>query len=807
MSIHEDLRFGLRTLAKSPGFTAVAVAALALGIGVNAAVFSLANAVLFKNLPFAHSDQVLYIVSKNPANPGWFGSSFPDYRDIASQVKSFDAVGASTQDSANLSDRTAAPEVYRGAGVTANTFSLIGQKPVLGRDFLPSDEQPGAPAVAILSYKVWENRYGKDPTVIGRVVRLDGVPAAIVGVMPARLDFPRDTEIWTPLVPNARFEKRENRPFRLYGHLAAGANLKQANAEVAGIMQRLAAAYPATNKDFGGGVIDYNEFFAGNESGIKIIFLAMLGAVGFVLLIACANVANMQLARAVGRMREISIRVALGAGRWRVMRQLLVESLMLSIAGGGIGLLLAIWGVRAFDAAVTPTGKPAALDFSMDARAFLYLAAITIGTGLIFGLAPALRLSKLDINTALKDGGRSSSGGGRGKYLSGLLVVTEMALAVVLLAGAGLMIRSFVNAYRSELGFPAANILTMRIDLPPVKYAKAEQQIAFFDRLKGQLEATPGVETAAVVSDLPLSCCWNLPYQIEGEPPSDSRRRPKADVVVASPDYFRAMGIPVLAGREFSRADGLPASPVVMVNRQFARDVLHTENALGKRLRIYKKDVPGPWLTVTGVTANVSQRKEARTTVDPILYLPYRQETDSSMTVVARTKVAPAALKETFRRQVQSLDDSLPVYNLRTMDEELERANWPYRVFGILFAIFAGIALLLASVGLYAVIAHSVSQRTQEIGVRMALGATSSHVLHLVMSQGLAQMFIGLAIGIPGALAVTKVLNSLLVDVSSTDPATFLGVAAVLLLAAVFGCFIPARRAMRVDPMEALRHE
>ena len=806
MPLFEDVRFGLRTLAKSPGFTAVAITALALGIGVNATVFSLANAVLFKNLPFANSDRVLYIVTHTPGHTNWRGSSIPDFRDIASQVRAFDAVGASTQDSANLTDQSTAPEVFKGAAITPNTFALIGQKPILGRDFTASDAGADAPRAAILSYKVWQNRYGKDPGVIGRVVRLDEQPTTIIGVMSARLDFPREAELWTPLIPEAAAEKRSNRHFTLYGHLAPGANLKQANAEVAGIMQRLAAAYPETNKDFTGGVIDYNEFFAGNESGIKIIFLAMLGAVGFVLLIACANVANMQLARAVGRAREVSIRVALGSGRWRIIRQLLVESVMLSAAGGAIGGLLAIWGIRAFDAAVTHTGKPEALDFSMDVRALLYLAAITIGTGIVFGLAPALRLSRLDIYSALKDGGRGASGS-RGKYLSGLLVVAEMALAVVLMAGAGLMIRSFLHAYRSDLGIQSAHVLTMRIDLPPAKYAKPEQQLAFFDRLQAQLNTTPGVEVSAVATDLPLGGWWSYDYEVEGSAPVDEHHRPSVKAIIVSPDYFRALSAPILAGRDFTAADGLPRSPAVMVNREFARRVLGTENPVGQRIRLFEKGLPGAWLPVVAMVPNISQRNNDRKMTGATIYLPFRQPSPTSAAILAKTRVPPASLKETFRRQVQSIDAGLPVYALRTMDEQLEQSNWPYRVFGILFSIFAGIALLLASVGLYAVIAHSVSQRTQEIGVRMALGATSAHVLWLVFAQGLTQAAIGMALGIPAALAVTGVLKSLLVDVSPTDPATFATVAIVLSAAAILGCLIPARRALRVDPVEALRHE
>jgi len=809
MSILEDVRFGLRTLAKSPGFTAVAITALALGIGVNATVFSLSNAVLFKNLPFANSDHVLYIISTNSTKPRWWNTfSYPDYLDLRAQLKSFDAVGASTQVSANISDHTASPEGYNGARVSANTFSLLGQKPIAGRDFLPSDGEAGAAAVAILSYKVWENRYGKDLSVIGRTVRIDEEPTTIIGVMPARLDFPRETEVWKPLIPKDEYMKRENRRFTLYGHVSNPSILKSASAEVSTVMQGIASANPITSKNIGGRVIDYNDYFAGEGEGeLRIVFTAMLGAVGFVLLIACANVANLQLGRAVSRMREISIRVALGAGRWRIIRQLLVESLMLSIAGGLIGWVIGLWGIRTFDNAVIPNGKPPSLDFSMDAHALLYLAAITIGTGLLFGLAPALRLSKLDVNTALKDGGRGSSGGGRGKYLSGLLVVVEMALAVVLLAGAGLMIRSFLNAYRSNIGIRDGNILTMWIQLPNANYLKPDQQLAFFDRLKTRIDALPGVEISTVTSNLPLTGSWDFPYEMEGEPQPDARRRPNVDAVITTPDYFRVMGHRMLAGRDFTAADGLPASLTVLVNRQFAQSVLHDENPLGRRLRVYKKDVAQPWLTIVGVVPNLPYKDQSRAKRDPTIYIPYRLEITSSMSVAARTSVPPSTLKQAFRREVQAIDDNLSVRSLLTMDEQLERRNWPYRVFGSLFAIFAAIALALASVGLYAVIAHSVSQRTQEIGVRMALGATSSNVLRLVFSQGMTQLAIGLVIGLAAARAVTKVLKALLVDVSPSDPLTFALVALVLTLAAAGGCLIPARRAMRVDPIEALRHE
>jgi predicted permease len=809
MSIFEDVRFGLRTLAKNPGFTTVAITALALGIGVNATVFSLANAVLFKNLPFANSDQILYIVTTNPTKAHWWWAfSYPDFRVLKDQLKSFEEIGASAQVSANISDRTASPEGYHGARISVNTFSLLGQKPIAGRDFVPADQEPGAAPVAILGYKVWENRYGKDPSVVGRSVRLDEVPTTIIGVMPPRLDFPRETEVWKPLTPSAAdYDKRENRQFILFGRLAPHSRMKAAAAEADTIMKRLAVEYPITNKDIGARVIDYNDIFSGNENDIRMVFLAMLGAVGFVLLIACANVANLQLARAVSRMREISIRVALGAGRWRIVRQLLIESLMLSIAGGAIGFLLAIWGVRMFDAAVSAQGKPESLDFTMDLHALLYIAAISIGTGLVFGLAPALRLSKLDVNTALKDGGRGASGGGRGRYLSGLLVVVEMTLAVVLLAGAGLMIRSFMNAYRADLGINSTHILTMRLDLPKAGYQRPDQLRAFFDRLKTRLDSTPGVEISTVTTNIPLTGSWSFSCEIEGEPQPDARRRPNVNAILTAPDYFRVMGDQILAGRDFSAADGTPASLTVVVNRQFAQSFWHSENVLGKRLRLYKTDVPEPWLTVVGVVPDISQDNQTRATLSPIIYLPFRFEPSRDPFVAARTSVPPSSLKEVFRREVAAIDDNLPALDLRTMEEQLERHNWPYRVFGSLFAIFAAIALALASVGLYAVMAHSVSQRTQEIGVRIALGARDRNILRLVFSQGMSQLAIGLVLGLAAALAVTKILKSLLVDVSPSDPLTFVSVTLVLSAAAGLGCLIPARRAMRVDPVEALRHD
>ena len=758
----------------------------------------------FKNLPFDQSDRIFYITSTNPTNPRQArGISYPDYRDFRDQVKSFEALGAANVTAVNVSDQTSLPELLHGSSMTVNGFSVIGQKPLQGRDFTAADAHPGAPSVAILAYQVWENRYGK-ANVIGKTIRVNEVPTVIVGVMARGMNFPEEADLWTPLIGND--EKRGNRELLVFGRLADHASLASANAEITIVARRLATEYSITNKDVGAKIQNFNDYHMGGEGLLKLIFLALLGAVGFVLLIACANVANMQLARAVTRSREISVRVALGAGRWRVIRQLLVESVMVSIVGGALGWLLSLWGVRAFDAAVAGTGKPSYIDFSMDYRVLAYLAAITIGTGILFGLAPALRLAQLDVNTALKDGGRGSSAGARGKYLSGILVVTEMALAVVLLAGAGLMIRSFLNIYRANLGVNTSSVLTMRLFLPEAKYSRNDQ-VAFFERLTASLEALPGVQAAAIASNLPLQGAMGRPYEIEGTPPVDSRTRPTTGALTIDARYFAALDVRPILGRAFTSSDGVAGVPVAVVNQKFAARSWPGQDPIGRRLRFMKNDTPQAWVTIVGVVSDIAQSQMSQRDRDPLVYIPFRQEPQLGMAVLARTHVPPESLGEAFRRQVQAIDADLPVFALQTLDERLRLQNWPYRVFGGLFAIFAGIALLLASVGLYAVIANSVNQRTQEIGIRLAMGATSANVLALVFTQGMRQLAMGLGVGLVAAFGITRVIRGLLLDISPTDPITFITVSLVLIIAATLGCAIPARRAMRVDPVVALRHE
>ena len=801
MHLLGDIRLSFRTLMKNPGFTAVAVTMLALGIGVNATVFTVTNAVLFKGFPFVdRNDRIVYI-----SGPYACCVSYPDFEDWRAQAKSFEGMAVVHGIGIILSDKSGFPERYEATEVSAGTFQLIGQSPILGRDFTSSDETPGAAPVAILSYGFWENRFGKDPSIIGRTVRMNGAPTTVIGVMAQGFSFPQRQALWVPLVPTPNVQRREARDlWFVFGRMAEGVTIESARAEMKTIGSRLANAYPLTNQDFFPVVQNFHEFFIGRNA--TMIYGSMWGAVGFVLLIACANLANLLLARAINRSREISVRIALGAGRWRIIRQLLVESVMLSTMGGVFGWWIAQWGVRAYEIAMIQKSPWMIVDYTMDYRVLGYLIAISIGTGLLFGLAPASRLLKLDVNATLKDGGRGATGGGRAKKLSSLLVIGEMALAVVLLAGAGVMIRSFLKVYTSDVGVSTANTLIAYVGLPAANYPRPEAQISFYDRLKTRLEAIPGVESIAIADRLPTSGTRRLPYEIAGAAAVDERRRPRLAALVISPAYFQTLGAAVLAGREFHDADGVSGVPVVIVNERFADNFWPGEDPLGKRLRLFEGATPEAWLTVVGVVSNIVQNDATRQEFSPLIYLPYRQKPAATMWVLARTRVPPGGLATAFRREVQALDADLPIYGPFAMAERLEVYS-NSRFYGVLFLMFAAIALLLASIGMYTVIAHSVSQRTQEIGIRIAIGATARDIRKLVLTQGMLPLGIGLTLGLAASIAVNRVLQAELVQVSPADPLALVFASAALVLSDTLGCLIPARRAMRVDHVVALRHE
>jgi putative ABC transport system permease protein len=805
MSMLADLRLSCRALIKNPGFTVVAVTMLALGIGVNATVFTVTNAVLFKGFPLVQrNDRLVYIAPR--------GSnccvSYPDFLDWRTQAKSFQGMAIVHGVGKILSDPSGFAQRLDATEVSANTFRLVGQRPILGRDFAPSDEIPGAPAVAILSYGFWESRCGKDPAVVGRALRMNDVRTTVIGVMPSAFSFPQKQDLWVPLVTTPTVLKRENRDtWMAIGRMADGVTIQSAQQEMEVIGKRLAIAYPVTNQDLVPEVQNFTQFFIGADAAT--LYGAMWGAVGFVLLIACANLANLLLARAIGRSREISIRIALGAGRWRIIRQLLIESVLLSGIGGFFGWWLAKWGVRTYALAMAQKASWLIVDYTMDHRVLGYLIAISIGTGLVFGMAPALRLSKLDVNVALKDGGRGATAAGRGKHLSAILVIGEMALAVVLLAGAGVMIRSFLKVHNATLGVNTANVLTGSVALPANQYPGADKQFSFFERLTTQLEGIPGVESVAIADATPQWGARRVAYEIEGDPETASqgaRRRSSLHVVVVSPRYFHTLQASMLAGRDFNDHDSATEMPVAIVNQRLADKFWPGEDPLGKRLRIFDGNTQPAWRTVVGVVSNINQSDETRQQFEPLIYLPYRQRPLAVMWIFARTSVPPDHLATAFRREFQTLDRDLPLYGPIALEKRLEVFS-DRKFYGALFVIFAAIAVLLASIGLYTVIAHSVSQRTQEIGIRIAIGATARDIRKLVLWQGMLPLAVGLTIGLAASFAVNRLLKSQLVQVSPSDPVTLVVASGVLILAATLGCLLPVRRAMRVDPVIALRHE
>ena len=808
----QDLRTAIRVLSKDRWFSAAAVVALALGIGVNATVFTLVNAVLIRGLPFEDSGN-LYVLGTRRATeaPDRSGSvSYQELQDWRAQARAFVDMAGFTQASMNISDDIQMPEQQRGARVTTSLFRLLGQQPLLGRDFGPDDGKKDSPLVVILGQTVWKNRYQSNPEVLGRPIRINGEPAVIIGVMPPGIKFPTNAELWTQIVPNADSGKRNQRGLAIAARVRPGVTRAEALQELQGIAGRLAAEYPDTNKDIEAAIQTFNERFNGGE--IRTVFLALMGAVGFVLLIACANVANLQLSRAIHRAREIAVRVALGATRWRVVRQLLVESVLLGCLGGVLGLLLALVGVRLFDAAVADVGKPYWITFNMDYTVFGFLAGICVLTGILFGIVPALQISKTNVNDLLKEGGRGNAGSTRARWLSGTMVVIELALTIVLLVGAGLMVRSFMKLYNSDLGIPTEHMMTMRLSLPSPKYRTPETRMAFYDRLAPRLTALAGVESVAITTNVPGFGAGQRRIEIEGRPiPPRWEDRPEISMSTVSPTFFETAGVNIVRGRSFTETDGAPGSEVMIVNQRFAAEHFAGEDPIGRRIRFpVETPVAGQpepkWRTIVGISRTIPNGPRDDRSPASFAYTPLRLEPPNGPALLVRSRLDPAAVMNAVRREVQAVDPDQPVFTVQTLEQMQAQSTWPYRVFGSLFAIFALIALVLSAVGLYAVMAYSVTQRTQEIGVRMALGANSSRVMWLVMKRGLLQLAIGLMLGLAGAFGLSRVLTTLLVaGVPPTDPVTFAAITLLLSAVALAACLVPARRATRVDPLIALR--
>jgi predicted permease len=819
MGFWQDLQFAVRLLVKDKWFTLVATVALALGIGVNATVFTFVNAVLIRGLPFDDPERILALNSRDLARNRNIGVSYLDFKDWKGATQTFRSLAAYTGGTMNVSDEGRAPERFSGSFVSANAFSVIGQAPVLGRDFAPEDDRPGAAAVVLLGNSIWTNRYGRDPAILGRTIRVNDVPSVVIGVMPEGFRFPQNADLWQPLalVPGLERQKRDARGIDVYGRLAPDVPLEQARAEFLAIGQRLIKAYPDTNKDVLPQVLTFNERVNGGP--IRVVFLSLMGAVAFVLLIACANVANLLLARSAHRSREIAVRVSVGATRWRIVRQLLMESVTLALISGVLGLALSVVGIRLFDAATQDVGKPYWIQFTMDGTVFAFLFGVCLATGVVFGLAPALHVSKTDVNEILNEGGRSGAAGVRVRRWTGALIVGELALTLVLLAGAGFMMRNFLNLYRMDLGIDTSRLVTMALALPERKYPSFEQRLTFYQRLQDRLQANTRIEAVTVTSNLPTQGGFPRRLAIDGRPLPGGQQPPLVTMVTVDPGYFDTIGLPVVRGRRFTSADGTPGHESAIINNQFARMHFPNENPIGRRIVVTLDPSFGPpaaadiplsmSATIVGVVPDVRQRNLNTAEPDPVAYWPYRTDPRTFMMLMARSAGDANVVTSLLREELRAIDPDLPLFNIRTLDENLAQQRWPFRVFGSMFALFAFIALMLSAIGLYAVTAYSVTQRTREIGVRTALGAESSQVMWLFVRHSFFHLAVGLTIGIAGAFGVGRIFESseLLVQTTARDPIIITSIAAILAVVALAASVWPARAATQLDPLVALRHE
>jgi putative ABC transport system permease protein len=794
-----DLRFSLRSLRNSPGFTASALLCLALGIGVNTTMFSSFNAMFVRPLPFEEPERLVAVEEDFEAFEGTQNEvSYPNFVDWTSDRGVFAQSAIFYGSSFNLTAEGETPEFILGAHVSAALFELLGIQPVLGRTFSPGSDGPGREPLALIGYSLWQRRFGGDPGVLGRVVTLNAEPYTILGVMPAGFNFPDQQEVWVTHTLDAA-ENRGNHSYSNIARLAPGITFAQAEASLAPITARLQSEYPETNARLSAVVRPYRDSLLPSE--VRTIILIMMGAVGCVLLIACANIANLLLARATGRRRELAVRAAIGAARRRIIGQLLTESLVLALIGGALGVLVGMWGLQLVQLGITED-LMYWIRFDIDRNVLLFTLAVAVGTGLTFGLAPAIRASRPNLHEDLKDGARGTSGGaGRGRLRSAL-VVAELALSVVLLVGAMLMMRSFLALQGVNPGFDQTQLLTMRVFLSGPSYAQPQDRAAFVGNLTREMESVPGVRTAAVVSYAPLSgSSSSTVIAVEGREYAAGTRPPAAYRPITE-QYFSALRVPLSSGRLFTTQEvaDTAAGPII-ISEVAARNFWPDEEPLGKRLEMF-----GAMRTVVGVVPETMQRSiDGRS--ESQIFLPYGSAATRSITLLIKSDGEPEALSEAVRATLARIDPGLPAYDVMTMERMVSQSFWDRRLYGYMFAAFAAIALLLAAVGVYGVMAYSVAQRTHEIGVRMAVGAEVRDVLRLVMAQTLKLVGAGIALGLIGALALTGVLGGFLYGVGSTDPISFVSIPLFLAIVAVVASVVPAVRAARLSPTISLRTE
>jgi putative ABC transport system permease protein len=804
-SFLKDIRYGIRSLMRRPTLTIIAIITLAIGIGANSAIFSAINALLLKPLPFPELDRVVAIWDKVPSRGVVHNEvAMANYLDWKAQNQSFEQLAIYRWWSTNLTG-VETPERIQGFLVTANFLDAIGIKPIMGRNFSEEENQPGKDAVAIITHSLWQRRFGGDPNIVNKTITLNSITRTVIGVMPERFNFPKGAEVYAPLAMTPELARsRGSHSYYVIGRLKAGVSLQSAQADTDTITARLEKQYPDTNTGLGATVYP---IVADTVRLYGTALWVMMGAVGFVLLIACANVANLMLARASGRQKEIALRAALGASRWRIIRQLLTESLIVALLGGALGVLVGFWGVDALRAANPGEAAkfaPGWYQLGINVPVLAFTLGLSLLSGLVFGLAPAWQVSKPDLNKALKEGGRQTTGGSH--RLRSSLVVFEVALSLMLLIGAGLLLRSFLELLQTNPGFNPDNVLTMNLVLPGARYREEPQRDSFYRDLVQRVKALPGVESAAVVNYLPLGGANSSDaYLVEGAAEPLPGQENIGRYRVCSPDYFQTMGIPILKGRGFTEQDRAGAHPVVILNEAFTRKHWPTNDAIGKRIRFYGPLERAPWMEIVGVVRDV--KHELNLAVTPEYYLPHAQDSWNAMVLVARTNVEPGSLAPQIRQQVWAIDKDQPVFDVRTMQEVRSLSVTLYTFSSVMVGIFAGVALLLAAVGIYGVMAFVVTQRTHEIGVRMALGARATDVLKLVVRNGMSLALVGVGVGLAGAFALTRLLQSLLFGVTPMDTLTFAAVTFGLLLVALLACYIPARRATKVDPLVALRYE